>query len=322
MKLSIVIVSWNVQEYLANCLGSIEQNPSLQEYEIIVVDNASKDGTVEVVKKDFSYVKLIVNEDNLGFAAANNQGIEISNGEYILLLNPDTIIQPESLDVLIKFMDNNKNVGACGPKLLNDDGTTQPSARRFPTFRGTLYCHTAFRFLGIFRDQYRKWLMKDFNYDKNMDVDQLMGAALMVRSSVVEQVGRMDERFFMYYEEVDLCYRIKQAGWRVVFLPQAVIGHLGGQSTGQIPVKRRIMMLTSLLTFFRKHRGRLSAGIFSVVFKSALVLRDICNFVIGIVVYTVAMLRFDYRRKQNAAIKINQSIIWLGKYFWHILFKM
>jgi GT2 family glycosyltransferase len=322
LKLSIVTVSWNVKEALINCLRSIEENRPCDEYEVIVIDNASKDGTVEAIRRDFPEVKLVINTENRGFAAANNEGIQESRGQYILFLNPDTIVHPCSLDILVKFMDDNADVGACGPKLLNADGTTQPSARRFPTFRGSLYCHTAFRFLGIFRGQYKNWLMKDFDYERSMDVDQLMGAALMVRSSVIGQVGRMDERFFIYYEEVDLCYRIKQAGWRIVFLPQAVIGHLGGQSTAQVPVKRRIIMLTSLLSFFRKHRGRLSTSMFSAVFKSALVLRDICNFVSGILTYIVATLRSDRRRKQNAATIIRQSAIWLGKYSWYILFKM
>lgn len=322
MKLSIIIVSWNVREDIVRCLRSIEENRPYGEFEVIVVDNASIDSTVDTVTKDFPEVVTVVNNENRGFAAANNQGIKRSQGQYILFLNPDTIVLPNSLNVLVDFMDDNKNVGVCGPKLVNEDGTTQPSARRFPTFRGALYRHTAFRFLRVFRSEYKRWLMKDFTHNKQMDVDQLMGAALMTRRSVVNTVGTMDENFFMYYEEVDLCYRIKQAGWRIVFMPEAVITHLGGHSTGQIPVSKRVMMLTSLLTFFRKHRGKFATRLFNCVFKPAIILRDIINLWGGIVTYTFGALSPNKKSREKSAQKVKNSVILLVKYSWRLLFKM
>jgi GT2 family glycosyltransferase len=322
MRLSIIVVGWNVKTDLLGCLGSIEANRPHAEYEIIVVDNASTDSSVIDVQRQFPNVTVIANGINRGFAAANNQGFEDSRGDYVLFLNPDTIVESGSLDTLIGFMDDNEDVGVCGPKLLNDDGTIQPSVRQFPTFRGTLHCHTVFRLSRVFQRQYKKWLMKDFRHDRQMDVDQVMGAALMARRSVIEQVGKMDERYFMYYEEVDLCYRIKGAGWRVVFVPEAVITHLGGKSAEQIPLERRIMMLRSLLSFFRKHRGRVAARSFSVVFKVAIILRDFFNLLIGFVTYAAAILVHDDRRKQNSAVKISRSAAWLGKYACHILFRM
>lgn len=322
MKLSIIIVSWNVREDVLKCLRSIEENRPLVEFEIIVVDNASSDGTVEAIKKSFPEVRIIANKENRGFAAANNQGIEASSSEYVIFLNPDTIVHPNSLDNLIRFLDQNQDVGACGPKILNDDGTTQQSVRRFPTFRGALYRHTFFRFLRLFREQYKKWLMKDFDYDRQMDVDQVMGAAMIVGRSVLEEVGRMDEKFFMYYEEVDLCYRIKQTGRRVVFLPKAMITHRGERSSEQIPVERRIMMLTSMIAFFRKHRGKFATGLFNILFKTAVILRNICHLVIGIVTYVIATVRLDSRRKKNAIEKINRCALLLSKYLWRLLFKM
>ena len=134
MKLSIIIVSWNVRDELLDCLRSIEQNRPSHSYEVIIVDNASTDGTIDAVQKDFSEVKSIANTENRGFAAANNDGVEHSRGEYILFLNPDTVLHPHSLDVLIEFMDIHEDAGACGPKLLYSDGTIQPSTRRFPDF--------------------------------------------------------------------------------------------------------------------------------------------------------------------------------------------
>jgi len=322
MKLSIIIVSWNVREDLVRCLRSIEENRPFAEFKIIVVDNASSDGTVDSIKQDFPDVTIIANEENRGFAAANNQGIKKARGQYLFFLNPDTIVHPLSLDVLMNFMDGNSNAGACGSKLLNDDGTTQPSVRRFPTFRGALYRHTVFRFLGIFRSEYKKWLMKDFDYDREMDVDEVTGAALMVRRSVIDRIGGMDESFFMYYEEVDLCYRIKQSGWRTVFVPEAVITHLGGRPTNQISVMSRILMLTSLLIFFRKYRGELATGFFSCVFKPAIILRDVCNVAIGAVTFIFATVASNNRKREKAAAKVKNSVILLRKYSWQLLFRI
>ncbi|MBA7607178.1 hypothetical protein ES703_14336 [subsurface metagenome] len=322
MKLSIVIVSWNVREDLVRCIRSIEENQPRAEFEIIVVDNASSDGTVDSIKRNFPDVTIIANKENRGFAAANNQGIKKARGQYLFFLNPDTIVHPLSLDVLMNFMDGNSDAGACGPKLLNDDGTTQPSTRRFPTFRGALYRHTAFRFLRIFRSEYEKLLMKDFDYDREMDVDEVTGAALMMRRSVIDRVGSMDESFFMYYEEVDLCYRIKQTGWRTVFVPEAVVTHLGGRSASQISVMNHILMLTSLLTFFRKHRGKLTTGVFSCFFKPAVILGDICNIAFGAVTYIFATVALNKRVREKTAAKVKNSAIFLVKYSWQLLFRI
>ena len=321
MKLSIIIVSWNVREGLLRCIRSIEENKPSCTFEVIIVDNASTDGTVDIIQKHFSEISLIINNDNRGFAAANNQALKKSQSKYILFLGPDTIIHPKSLDILVEFMDSNEDAGACGPKLLNGEGTIQRSVRRFPSFRGVLYRHTAFRFLGIFKDEYKKWVMKDFKHNRQMDVDQVMGSALMMRMSVIEQVGRMDESFFMYYEEVDLCYRIKQAGWRVVFMPEAVITHLGGRSTGQIPVRKRIMAMASLLKFFRKHRGKFVTGVFNCVFKPAIIVRDVMNVAAGAVTYIFAAMVLNKKSREKSVEKVKKSTILLAKYSW-LLFKM
>lgn len=322
MKLSIIIVSWNVSRELLNCIRSIGENKPSHGHEIIVIDNASTDGTIEAVKKEFPEVQLIINKENRGFAAANNIGVKQSKGEYILFLNPDTILHRDSLDVLIDFMDSNKDVGACGPKLLNDDGTIQPSTRRFPDFSSALYQNSIFRNIGLFRKRYRRYKMFDFNFDKQMDVDILMGAALMTRRSIIDYIGSMDEDFFMYYEEADLCFRILKAGRRIVFVPEAVITHLGGSSSDQLPVKTRIMRLKSLLIFFRKHYGSIKTEIFNCIFKPAVILRYICNILSGIFIYVFAVTTLNKKLRNKCMIKIKDSGLLLHKYTWQLLFKI
>ena len=318
MKLSIVIVSWNVKDDLLGCLASLKENPPSVPFEQIVIDNMSADGTADAVKENYPEVTIIGNSDNRGFAAANNQGIELSRGQYILLLNPDTIVHPNSLNILVEYLDDNRDVGTCGPKLLNADGSTQASVRRFPTFRGVFHRHTVCRFLGLFRSEYREWMMKDFGYERQADVDQVMGAAMLVRRSVIEEVGAMDADFFMYYEEVDWCYRIKQAGWRIVFVPDAVLTHLGGRSSEQVPFKG-VMMLKSMAVFFRKHRGRYAASLFIIVFKAAVILRNICHLIIGSVTYIFAGAVSDQEKKKKAIKKINLHSLLLSKYLWRII---
>jgi len=323
MKLSIIIVSWNVKKDLAQCLDSIRTNQTNHEHEIIVVDNASSDGTVEMVSQNYPKVRLIANQQNTGFGAANNQGVKISQGHYLLFLNPDTIVHAEALDTLIDFMDDNTNVGICSPKLLNSDGTTQGSIRSFPTFRAILYRHTIFRQLGIFRKDYKKWMMRDFAYDLISDVDQPAGAALMTRASALKQVddNGFDENFFMYFEEVDLCYRIKQAGWRIVFIPTSQITHLGGRSAEQIPSHIRMMMLQSMFIFFKKHRSKGSNLAFKFILKPTAILRDMINIIIGSATYIVTLLTLDKKRRKKAAGKIRNATGFLAKYSFELLFK-
>jgi len=318
MKLSIIIVSWNVKDDLSRCLASLKENRPSVPFEVIVIDNRSSDGTVDMVRQEYPDVVVIGNHENKGFARANNQGIKQSRGQHVLLLNPDTIVPPGSLDRLVAFLDSNPDVGACGPKLLNADGSTQASVRRFPTYRAALYNQTICRVMGLFRSQYRKWMMKDFGHDRQMDVDQIMGAAMLIRHSVIDDVGGMDENFFMYYEEVDLCYRIKKLGWRIVFFPGAVITHLGGRSSSQVPWKR-IMVLTSLITFFRKHHGKFSASLFTVALKIGAILRHIFYLITGIFAFALAFVRGDNKRKRDAMEKINLNRLLLMKYTWRVI---
>jgi GT2 family glycosyltransferase len=226
-----------------------------------------------------------------------------------------------SLDYLVTFMDNNKDVGACGPKLLNEDGSTQQSAREFPSYRGALYRFTFLKYFRIFKNSYRSWLMRDFDHKSQRDVDQLMGAALLVRKSIIDKISGFDESFFMYYEEVDLCYRIKQYGWRIVFLPQACITHLGGRSSQQIPAAKRIMMLRSLLKYFRKNHGIGITFLFNCVFKPGIILKEVIDLTINISTYFFSLLLLNKERRMKTGKKIVSSTVFLLR-FVAILFKI
>ena len=321
IKLSIIIVSWNVKQELVDCLRSLEENPPSFSYEVITVDNASTDGSIETLQKDFPSVKLIINKENRGFAAANNVGIKQSRGEHILFLNPDTLVHEGALDILINFIDKNKDVGACGPKLLNDDGTLQPSIRKVPNFRASLYQNTILRRLGFFRGSYREYRMLDFDFEKQIDVDVIMGAALLVRHSIIKELNGMDEAFFMYYEEADLCYRVQKSGWRLVFLPDSHITHLGGKSSDQVPVKTKMMRLRSLLIFFRKHYGKLNTCCFNLVFKPTVLLRYVIDFFSAIVMYILSLLIMNKNGQKKYSNKIKYSLSWLQEYAWEFLIR-
>ncbi|MCE5340398.1 MAG: glycosyltransferase family 2 protein [Planctomycetaceae bacterium] len=318
VKVSIIIVSWNVKNDLLNCLSSLQKNRPSFTFEQIVVDNNSTDQTVSAVRQQFPDVAVIENRENQGFAKANNLGIEIAKGEYVFLLNPDTIVHPNAMEILVKFLDENPDVGACGPKLLNEDGTIQRSVRRFPTFRGVLYGQTICRMLGLFRSHHRKWMMRDFNYDRQIDVDQIMGAAMMIRRLLIKKTGGMDANYFMYLEEVDLCYAIKQTGSRIVFLPNAVITHLGGRSSSQSPI-RRLMMLESMTSFFRKHRKGFATGIFIAIFKIGIILRNICHLILDIFTFAIAAVIFDKTRINKAKGNMKLHALLLTKYLWRII---
>ena len=322
MKLSIIVVSWNVKEDLGNCLRSIEENKPREEFEIIGVDNASTDGSVETIKKDFPDVKIIANSDNCGFSAANNQAIRIAKGKYVFLLNPDTIVYPNSLDTLTTFLDEHPDVGACGPKFLDANGQVHSSVGYVPTFRSLLYGRTFLRSLGIFRRRHKELTARNFDFEKSGDVDQLSGAALMVRRSVMEEIGLMDENFFMYYEDVDLCLRIRKTGFRIVYLPDSIITHIGGKSSDQVSARRRIMLYRSMFVYFRKHRGGFLTWLFGLIFKPGVIIDHILNVFSGIVAYLIFTLSFDRRRRLKSKNKLRNSASFLGKYSWEFLFKI
>ncbi|MGC8741647.1 MAG: glycosyltransferase family 2 protein [Candidatus Sumerlaeaceae bacterium] len=256
-RLSVVIVNRNTKDVLRVCLRSLHQPQPADDVEIIVVDNGSTDGSSEMVTSEFPRVRLIALPENRGFAVANNIGMRQARGRYFLVLNSDTEIIGDALQQISDFMDTHPDVGALGPKLLNPDGTLQYSCRRFPSFRTALFHRYSLMTKLFPRNRFSsQYLMTDIGHDKTMDVDWVSGAALVIRREVFESVGGFDEEFFMYAEDVDWCYRIKMAGWRVVYLPDARILHHIGKSTRLVPYAMTYQRHRSMWRFYRKHYSR------------------------------------------------------------------
>ncbi len=261
IDLSVIIVNWNVRDLLRSCLLSLSSTPSpLCSLETILVDNASSDDSVEMVRGEFPSVQLIVNAENRGFPAANNQGLAVAQGRYVLLLNPDTEVLGSALATLVAYADAHPDVGVVGPQLLNPDGSVQSSRRRFPTLATALFESTWLQPLAPHRLLQRYYLL-DQPDDATLAVDWVDGAALLARRAAIAQVGPLDENFFMYSEELDWCRRFRQAGWRVVYLPTAQIVHHRGKSSEQAVAARHIHFQTSKVRYFSKHHGALAAGL-------------------------------------------------------------
>jgi hypothetical protein len=227
--------------------------------EILVVDNASTDGSAEIVRQQFPQVHLIANKENRGFTAANNQGLARSQGRYLLLLNPDTETVGDALVTMLRYVEANAEVGALGPKLVNPDGSIQSSRRRFPTFATALVESTVMQEWWQDNRVLRRYYMADTPDNAIQRVDWVVGACLLVRRQTYEQVGGLDEGFFMYSEELDWCRRIKAAGWEIVYLPTAAVIHHEGKSSEQVVPARHVYFQSSKVRYFRKHHGAFQA---------------------------------------------------------------
>ena len=262
IDLSIVIVNWNVRELLRRCLSSVYRTmgDSLK-VEVIVVDNASSDGSVAMVGDDFPQVHLIANEKNLGFTRGNNQAVAQSRGRYVLLLNPDTEVVGDALSTMVQYMDAHPQVGALGPQLLNPDGSVQPSRRRFPTMATAFLESTVLQQWFPDNRVLRRYYIRDRGDDEVQEVDWVVGACLLARHQAIEQVGLLDKDFFMYSEEMDWCRRFKERGWRVVYLPTAQVIHHEARSSEQVKPLQHIQFQRSKVLYFRKHHGRWQAEV-------------------------------------------------------------
>lgn len=256
MDLSIIIVNWKVKDLLRKCLSSVYRETKDLTFEVFVADNDSRDGSVEMVRAEFPQAQLIANDRNLGFAAANNPAIAKSKGEFVLLLNPDAEVVDGALQQMVAFMRQNQHVGILGPKLLGADGQIQPSVRRDPTILSQTMI--MFKLMPFFSGlgPLRRYLAKDFDYARPVQVEQIMGAAYLIRRSVITAIGGLDERFFIWFEEVDLCKRARQAGFQVWYTPEATIRHMKGESFGQVfDPKKQGYYDRSLRLYFLKHSG-------------------------------------------------------------------
>jgi N-acetylglucosaminyl-diphospho-decaprenol L-rhamnosyltransferase len=263
-ELSVVIVNWNVRDLLRRCLESVfvAGGPSTDHAsprtEVIVVDNASTDGSVEMIRTEFPQVTILTNTANLGFAGGNNQGIAAAQGRYVLLLNADAEVLGDALSVLVQYMGAHSDVGLVGPQLLYPDGRVQSSRRRFPTL-ATLFLESTWLESLAPRSLLNRYYVLDQPDSALLDVDWVVGAAMLIRRETLQQVGGLDEGFFMYSEELDWCRRIKAAGWRVVYQPAAQIVHHVGKSSEQAIPDRHINFQRSKIRYTHKYHGPVTA---------------------------------------------------------------
>jgi len=258
VDISIIIVNWNTKNFLQSCLTSIVRHTSACSMEIVVVDNGSSDGSVDMVRRVFPEVRLLVNDRNQGFAAANNRGLSHAHGRYLLLLNSDTVVLPDAFEDMIHYMDAHPHVGALGPRLLNEDGSLQISVRDFPRLDHDAAMMLNVKHWPIIGNVGRRYMQQTYlpNPERISEVDWVMGACLLLRREAIEQVGLLDNEYFFFFEEVDLCYRLRRHGWPVVFLGTARIVHLGGQSRGRIPAPSLVWYYKGLLRFYRLRYSR------------------------------------------------------------------
>ena len=272
MKLSIIIVNWNTQDFLKNCLGSIFNQPIHCEYEVWVVDNASTDESIVNIENLYPKVKLIRNPNNVGFGHANNQAVRLAVGDYFLILNPDTLVHPGTIDTLAAYLATCPQAAAVGPRLLNADGSLQISAFPAPTLGRELW--RLFHLDKII--SIGQYPHAHFS-NKPLKVDVLMGACLLIRSEMVKQIGLFDEDFFIYSEEVDLCERIRKSGWELHWIPNAQVTHFGGMSTRQVAKAMFLELYRNKIKFFRKHRGKYQANLYKFILKAAALTRIIAG---------------------------------------------
>lgn len=274
--LSVIILNWNTKEDLRRCLASMEPSVLGQEragagnagsgrrgagaalaeespIEVIVVDNASTDGSVQMAQEHFPWANVIANAQNVGYSAGNNLGIEAATGRHLLLLNPDTVIHDDALMTLVQFTDARPEAGIVGAKLLNRDGSLQYSCRRFPTLANGFFRDTPLGRLFPKNRYNRDYLMTNWDHSTPREVDWVSGAAMLIRRECLEEIGTLDEGFFMYCEDVDICFRARERGWKVFYCPDAVITHLIAQASDQNAAAMLMERHRSMYRFFRKH---------------------------------------------------------------------
>lgn len=257
--ISIVIVSWNTRQLLDDCIASIFRETSAP-VEVIVVDNASTDGSGEMVEEKYPRARLIRNSSNRGFAAANNQGLRVSSGRFVLLLNPDTVVLDRALDRCIEFMDGRPDVGCLGCQVWESPDRIQRTCFRFPTLRSELAAGLRLDRVAPLRKLLGDRWMDSWDRRSARDVEVVSGMFLLLRREVMQRIGLLDESYFVYGEEADWCYQMQRIGVRRHFTPEPRILHLegGGKSTAQRSVAMYVQHHRSLLVFFRKNHGRLS----------------------------------------------------------------
>ena len=280
MQLSIIIVNYNVKYFLAHCLLSVLYASKNSQVEVFVVDNMSQDGSVEMVKEKFPWVKLIANEENVGFAKANNQAVKLSTGKYILYLNPDTIVPEDCFEKCIAYMDAHEKVGALGCRLIDGKGIFLPESKRgFPTAQAAFFKISGLSSIfkkSTFFNQYHLGFLSE--HETN-EVDVLVGCFMFCRKTVIDEVGSFDEEYFMYGEDIDLSYKIKQAGFSNVYFPETTVIHYKGESTKKGSLNYVKMFYQAMIIFAKKHFNNSQKGLFVMLIQFAIYLRAMLAFV-------------------------------------------
>ncbi|MEJ2720512.1 MAG: glycosyltransferase, partial [bacterium] len=316
MDVSVVIVSYNSRSVIGPCLDSLKKQSISDRTEVIVVDNASSDGTSTLIRERYPWVKLIVGRKNVGFSRGVNMGIRAAEGDYFLILNPDTVVREDSIEKMLSFLKDTPSAGIVGPKLIYHDGNLQYSCRRFYTFKVLLLRRT---FVGkIFKDSsaVADHLMLDFDHNSTREVDWLLGACILVRREAVESVGLMDERFFLYFEDVDWCYRMWQKGWKVFYHPGSVVVHDYARDSAQSVLNRSfIAHLASLIRYYEKWN-------FVLYFlkKYREVIKILLFLIVDLAAFNLAFVSAYYLRVALADIFTN-PILPIGVYERFIIFE-
>ncbi len=277
MDLSIVIVNYNVKEFLQNLIHSIEKATRNIEYEIIIADNASDDGSVEFLKEKFPQIKLIANKNNLGFSKANNQGLKIASGKYLLLLNPDTLIREDTFEKMIEFFETTPEAGMAGCKILNPDGSLQLACRRSFPGPWTSFCKvTGLSSLFPGSRIFARYNLTYLDENKTYEVDAISGSFMMLRKEAYKKVGGLDEEFFMYGEDLDFCYRVQKSGYKVFYVHNTQIIHYKGESTKRSSIDETKVFYEAMHLFVKKHLS--NSFIVEIILRSAIVFRKFFDF--------------------------------------------
>lgn len=266
MKLSTVIICWNDKKVIGDCLKSIYGQRHRIDFEVLVPDNGSTDGSVEFIREHYPQARVLENKANLGFGKGNNVGIRAATGDYVLILNPDTIVHDGAFDAWIDFADRHPEAGAFGCRVLNPDGTFQQPATRFPTvwryWMEALFLHRLGAWLPFLQGQdYAGW-----DGRSEREIDQQSGCCVLFRGDLLRRLDGFDERFFYHFEETDLCKRVWDAGYKILYTPVPVITHLGGTSVSRFPIRFHIERLRNRYRYFEKHYGTAAlAGVKRVI---------------------------------------------------------
>ena len=267
IALSILIVNWNTRDRTLACIDSIRRFASGPEVQVIVIDNDSEDGSVEAFRDSGADIEIIENGENAGFGRANNVGLQRARGRIVLFLNSDTEITATTIPDLLSEFDAHPEVAAFGCKILGYDGLPQHSVRGFPTLGAYLYSDTLLGALGMFRASHDRYRRKRFDFEKWQPIEVAMGAALAVRREIVQEMQGFDPRFFMYFEEADLCRRIHDAGYGLAYSPVPVVYHVGGASSSKSKARMMLVIRQSMFKYFRKHEPAWKIRVFTLVFK-------------------------------------------------------